>query len=381
MREVEEAIRAVTMLKALQEIDDATASSNDCFGAHNELHELEKHSHAAENLTENNRDTDLAEEIHESPGEVDSIENRNNSRSDGFLRDQQIAKENSASRIPGLKVNHIGEKDKHLEDVDILDQLILGKPKEQSVVSGMRGIVDGSHERCSPKLFEVESKTVEKVDNTSEEQRTTKEKPSRNLLLRSDSVSTDESNTSDEMGIETLDFERKVSTKSEVSEAVSESSTASLGSKRARRIGVSAEPVRLPTWTELRESIKLNQQIFLEEEMNQETEGLMRTPRNSLEGVCNIKVTYSANNNINMDGYDIAKEKDAALDASDAANASMEWWYEVPKDQQEQGTVCVSLLFLLHGHRKEGWGSPPSIFEGWPFTPRKVQSGPRSNTI
>eukprot|EP00795_Rhopilema_esculentum_P005085 gene5085-202_t len=337
MREVEEAIHAVTMLKALQEIDDATASSDDCFGAHNELHELEKNSHAAENLTETNRDTDPIEEIHESPGEVDSIENRNNSKSDDVLKDQQIAKENSPCRIPGLKVNHIAEQDKQLGDIDILDQLIFGKPKEQSVVSGMRGIVDGSYERCSPKLFEVESKTVEKVDNTSEEHRTTKEKRSRNLLIRSDSVSTDESNTSDEMGIETLDFERKVSTKSEVSEAVSESSTASLGSKRARRIGVSAEPVRLPTWTELRESIKLNQQIFLEEEMNQETEGLTRTPRNSIEGVYDVKVSDSTNNNINMDGYDITKERDTALDAADAANTSMEWWYEVPKDQQEQG--------------------------------------------
>ena len=51
-------------------------------------------------------------------------------------------------------------------------------------------------------------------------------------------------------------------------ESENSGSSASTASKKERRKGISAEPVRVPTWTECRERYKLNQQLELEEEMH-----------------------------------------------------------------------------------------------------------------
>ena len=318
MLEVEEAIHAFTMLKALQHKE----SDEDWFDEDN--HELHHSPHEngggiCAKINENRTDSNDGLP-------ANFIENREGVYSDkeGDLQDNPVSSDFSSRTIPGLKEYQV-EKDKIAERVsevgDVFDELISGKAEQTTDHNTMRGIVDSTWERTSQKL-------IDNSTDDSQKERLVNRRP----LTRSDSVSTDESNTSDEMGEVVLEYspnDRKTSTKSECSTVDSEVSAVSTASKRARRIGISAEPVRLPTWTELRESIKLNQQIFLEEEMTNEQ--LIRTPRNSVDAL-QINGTMK---DVNYNEQRIIEKIDGigVSDSSNLADTSMEWCYEFPSEQ------------------------------------------------
>ena len=312
--ELEEAMHAFTMLKALQQKDDDEASMEDSHGVI-ELPDDKTDSNYFDTSRDQYKGTS---DLQGSIEYVECVE----AETDHNLHDNSVLSYGNSKAISGLMEgqNSVDQCDnRDLEDVDTFDHLISGKPEESTDQGRSRKTLDDTQELTTQ---EMHDKLNEDFPN---EEKVTKK---RRFMTRSDSVSTDESNFSDEVGnvlIEDLLNRPNISAKSENSPAKSELSY--LASKRGRRIGVSAEPVRLPTWTELRESIKLNQQIYLEEEMTNEE--VSETPGNSID---DAKVDCKAPD-INYNNPDENIDCQRISDGSNLADTSMEWCYEFPKDQ------------------------------------------------
>ena len=316
--ELEEAMYAYTMLKALQEKDDDEDPMEDGHGVIRSLDEK----------TDSNY-FDMSRDEYERSGWEGNTENVecDGAETDYNLHDNSVLSNSNSKAVSGLMEcqNTVDQYDnRDFEDVDRFNHLISGKPEESTDQSrSSRKTVDGAQE---PATQDMHYKLNEDFPN---EEKVIKKK---RLMTRSDSVSTDESNFSDEIGnvlIEDLLNRPDISAKSEQSPAISELSDLSTASRRGRRIGISAEPVRLPTWTELRESIKLNQQIFLEEEMTNEQ--ISGTPGNSIDDVKVDCKTHDINCN-KPDGKENI-DSQRVSDGSHLADTSMERCYELPKDQ------------------------------------------------
>ena len=322
MVELEEAMHAFNMLKALQQRD------NDGDSVEHEGHEVvesplkdvvdiyidvgryqhERSSNLKEDVIEK-RDCFLVEKG-ESSQDNDSLSGYNSSTFSGL-----VECEDTVDKYAVIS-----------EDEDAFDKLSPGKPKELIDHGNIAGITDGVKEPTGRSVRDSDT------EYPASEEKFTKR---RRLFTRTDSVSTDESNTSDEMGdilIEDVPKKPEPSPRSEHSAADSELSDASISAKRGRRIGISAEPVRLPTWTELRESIKLNQQIFLEEEVTNCR--FVRTPRNSLDESNNSNLKLDINFNRSNDKEAIESLRTA--DGANLADISIESCYESGKDHTDK---------------------------------------------
>eukprot|EP00794_Sanderia_malayensis_P012694 gene12694-13996_t len=176
---------------------------------------------------------------------------------------------------------------------------------------------------------------------------------SRRFRCRSESISTDDSISFDEDAMESDDSVDAEPRESE-STAESETSTASTSSKRARRIGISAEPVRLPTWSELRESFKLNQQILLEEEIQSrespnesvtesEQVGLMKTNDGDQEDSSSLDVMQDVDGNANLVEISCDESANLKVDGT-TTEQSLEWCYEVEKSKEDSDDIPADLL-------------------------------------
>jgi len=319
MVELGNAFHAYNMLKALQQGDNEADSIG---GSANEAHKMsvEEIGNVCIDISRNER------ENHNDSQDTDE------SRECGLTETDEsyISPGHNSDTIPELKENvsttdHCN--DISLEDVTGFDQLIPCKPEELTDNGCRKGSFDGSRKiKEASKMHDASSEDLpreEKITN-------------RKFLMRSDSVSTDESNSSDENGddiIEELSNRPKSSPRIELSTVNSELSVSSIASsKRGRRIGISAEPVRLPTWTELRESIKLNQQIFIEEEVTHQKK-LLRTPRNSVDETTVKMHDINYNHSKSIENVDALK----VSDGTNLGDTSMEWCYEFSTNQSAKG--------------------------------------------
>ena len=309
--EMEEAIHAFTMLKALQQkdadVNPATEDGNRCDGLRGDSPGTDPH---LTTLDDNDyRSTDLT-------GHAGNGSSDKETAGNGDLVPSSV----TSRTMPGLKEKSIDTNQSRDRDHEALDELIQGKSGESADPRSVSGTYPGSQERAS-----VGS------PGESPEEAPVEKRVGRWLLKRSESVSTDESNTSDEMGevvLEQYSNSRKTSTKSEPSIIESETSVLSTASKKARRIGISAEPVRLPTWTELRESIKLNQQIFLEEEMTNDRNA--QTSRSSTDATFTSDLERVES---------VHSEKPSEMGPSSMPPASADWSCDVPADQANRGML------------------------------------------
>ena len=314
MEELGNAFHAYTMLKALQQGDNEADS---CGRNGSEAHKTsveEEIGNVCIDISRNERERHNDSQDDNKRRECGLTETDENYASSGH----------TSNTIPELKETTDYCNGIFLEDVNDVSQLILARPEELTDNGCKRGTSDGSRKAKANKMYDASSEDLPREDKIT------------NRKFRSDSVSTDESNSSDENGddiIEELSNRPKSSPKIELStvnSAVSGSSIAT--SKRGRRIGISAEPVRLPTWTELRESIKLNQQIFIEEEVTHQ-KILLRTPRNSVDETTVKLHDINYNHSLSLENIDILK----VSDGSNVADTSMEWCYEFSTNQTAKG--------------------------------------------
>ena len=260
-----------------------------------------------------------------------------NGLNDSIDRDELPETHDTDKKIPGQMLGfHMNESSED-ESRDVISHLILGKSEDSD---DLEIIQDDTQEQLTSEHGNKNSSAAfryafsSNVD--SEDEEITEKSTRRKRMTRTASVSTDESNTSDEYGAESPVIRRKkLAKQKDESPTASEESNSTSSSKRGRRIGVSAEPVRLPTWTELRESFKLNQQILMEEEMN--SEEMLRTPKVSME-VVEEKLSVSADAEIVLavDRCHVTEGDSLQSNVNEVEN-SLELCCEFPKETSDGG--------------------------------------------